>query len=380
MFALKLPLGDLNVKRTVKQFKPETLTSLDQIVNTLLLNASFTDNIGLINGKMGISITFYHLSRLTGNKIYEDFAGELIDEIYEEILTNIPVEFENGLCGIGWGIEYLVQNNFIEGNTDEVLELIDKQVNVNFSDNTSNGFDLFTRILGLGAYCIKRIQNESPNRDLFILSALQEILSRIVIEINLQTGSAAKIIGEPQVSGKEIFDITWNYPVLIWLLSEILEQNFQNEEVYKIIERIVPPFSDLSDSPKLHSNRILLTLAMNKLKTSLNKVNGPNKLSFEIDRHISNLCTGISRSKIQSEFPEGCFTLRYGSWGIGWIYGQLFKITGNGHFEQEMKFWLNQTVTTEFGTMFFKGKTFGKVAGLMEGVTGIVFTHALFGE
>lgn len=369
----------MNVKSTVKRLKPATLTNLEQIVNTLLLNASFTANIGLINGKMGISITFYHLSRLSGNKIYEDFAGELIDEVYEEISDKIDISLENGLTGIGWGIEYLVQNNFIEANTDEVLEIIDKKLLNEISDNLHNWNSWLSEILRFGAYCIKRIQNTSLSRNLFILSALQKILSRIVIEINLQTVSVVELIGEPQVSGKEIFDITWNYPVLIWLLSEILEQNFQNEEVYEIIERVVPPFSDLSDSPKLHSNRILLTLAMNKLNTSLNKVNGPNKLSFEIDRNISNLCTGISRSKIQSELPEGCFNMRNGSSGIGWIYGQLFKITGNCHFEQEMKFWLNQLVTTEYGTMFFKGKTFENMAGLMEGVTGIVFTHALFG-
>ena len=93
----------------------ETKITTDQkIINTLLLNASFIDNLGLMHGKMGISIFFFHLARQTQNKIYEDYAGELIDEIYEEISANTLVDFENGLAGIGWGIEYLAQNNFIE--------------------------------------------------------------------------------------------------------------------------------------------------------------------------------------------------------------------------------------------------------------------------
>ncbi len=79
----------------------------NRIINTLLLNASFIDNIGLMHGKMGISIFFFHLSRKTGKQIYEDYAGELIDEIYDDINTSTPVDFENGLAGIGWGIEYL---------------------------------------------------------------------------------------------------------------------------------------------------------------------------------------------------------------------------------------------------------------------------------
>ena len=50
---------------------------LRRIANVLLLNASFIDNPGLLNGKMGIAIFFYHYSRYTKNKIYEDYAGEL---------------------------------------------------------------------------------------------------------------------------------------------------------------------------------------------------------------------------------------------------------------------------------------------------------------
>jgi len=97
-----------------------TISTDQQIINTLLLNASFIDNIGLMHGKMGISIFLFQLARQTKNQIYEDYAGELIDEIYEEITTNTPVDFENGLAGIGWGIEYLVQNKFIEADTDVV--------------------------------------------------------------------------------------------------------------------------------------------------------------------------------------------------------------------------------------------------------------------
>ena len=38
--------------------------STDQkIITALLLNASFIDNLGLVHGKMGISILFYHLPR-----------------------------------------------------------------------------------------------------------------------------------------------------------------------------------------------------------------------------------------------------------------------------------------------------------------------------
>lgn len=93
--------------------------------NSLILSGSFVDNLGLGNGKMGIAIFFFHYSRYTHSKQYEEYAEELIDEIFEELNLSIPLNFETGLTGIGWGIEYLSVNGFIEGDTDEILDEID---------------------------------------------------------------------------------------------------------------------------------------------------------------------------------------------------------------------------------------------------------------
>jgi len=128
----------------------------EHLIYTLLLNASFINNIGLLNGKMGISILFYHLSRKFENKIYEEYAGELIDEIYEEITADTPVDFENGLAGIGWGIEYLVQNSFIEADTNEVLEEFDKKIYFELQENHSNMEKGLDGLLGHFAYFSKR--------------------------------------------------------------------------------------------------------------------------------------------------------------------------------------------------------------------------------
>lgn len=98
---------------------------LKRIADLLLLNASFTDNPGLLNGKMGIAIFFYHYYRYSGCEIYNEFAGELLDQVYEEINTSTPADFENGLTGIGWGIEYLVRNKFVDADTDEALAEVD---------------------------------------------------------------------------------------------------------------------------------------------------------------------------------------------------------------------------------------------------------------
>ncbi len=148
---------DLLVKSRIEE-------RLKRIANVLLLNASFIDNPGLLNGKMGIAIFFYQYFRYTGNKIFGDYAGELIDEIYEEINTNTPVDFANGLTGIGWGVEYLVKNKFVEADTDETLSEIDTSVYRNSLYRPfllENEKDLF----GYGLYYITRLREHENDDD-----------------------------------------------------------------------------------------------------------------------------------------------------------------------------------------------------------------------
>ena len=101
---------------------------LPRIARHLIINSSYTDKLGLYDGKMGILIFFTHLARYSQKKIYDDFAGKLLDEVYSEIHTETPINFKNGLCGIGWSMEYLLQNNFLEGNSNEVLAGIDAKI------------------------------------------------------------------------------------------------------------------------------------------------------------------------------------------------------------------------------------------------------------
>jgi hypothetical protein len=132
---------------------------LRHCADLLLLNADFTDSLGLGNGKMGIAIFFYHYARYSGSKQFENYADELIDQIYEEINVSTPSDFEKGLAGIGWGIEYLVSSGFIEGDTDEILNEIDLILSERFNDlvpeecsskKKESGYDLYQKVRGKG--------------------------------------------------------------------------------------------------------------------------------------------------------------------------------------------------------------------------------------
>ena len=127
----------------------------------LMLHTSHLNNIGLLEGKMGISFFFFHYSVYSKKKLYKQFAEELIDEIYSEINTNTSLYFDSGLSGIAWGTEYLVRNNFVEGDTNMVLEELDQKIlewDVRYIKNCS----LEKGLEGLAHYVISRCSN-NPN-------------------------------------------------------------------------------------------------------------------------------------------------------------------------------------------------------------------------
>ena len=149
---------------------------LRRIADVLHLNASFIDKPGLLNGKMGIAIFLYHYARKYGSEMYENYAGELIDEIYEEINPQTPVDFPNGLTGIGWGIEYLVKNGFVEGDTDEALKEIDNAIYgsmLRLHVLLENNKDFF----GYGLYILARLHgNLSHDNNISTLVKKQHLI------------------------------------------------------------------------------------------------------------------------------------------------------------------------------------------------------------
>ena len=137
--------------------KSKIVEQLGQIVDLLILNGTLTNCPGLIHGKTGIAVFFFHYARYTSNKFFEDQAMILIESIQQQILQQHTVDYADGLAGIGAAIEYLEQNNFVEVDTNEALEDIDRAIfnAVIFGDHTDAGF--FTGLSGLAYYLLFRV-------------------------------------------------------------------------------------------------------------------------------------------------------------------------------------------------------------------------------
>jgi hypothetical protein len=135
------------------------LTLLNRIAQHLLLQESFEEKTGLLNGKMAFAIFFFHYAGYTGNLLYEDFAISLIDEIQEEVYAGMPFCLDEGICGIGWGIEYLIQEGFVDADADFLLEDVDRYV-MQIDVPELNDMSLAKGVTGIAGYVCMRYQGK----------------------------------------------------------------------------------------------------------------------------------------------------------------------------------------------------------------------------
>lgn len=102
-----------------KQILPE-LTTVRRLVDYVLLNSCSVNSSGLYNGKAGMALALFEVSRYLQDEYIEEQAFDLLQEAL--LSKSEDISFENGLSGIGYVLIYLLENKFIEGDFEELFE------------------------------------------------------------------------------------------------------------------------------------------------------------------------------------------------------------------------------------------------------------------
>jgi len=134
------------------------ITSERYIIHQLLLRSGMGVDMGLFHGKMGLILFFAHYYKHTGQQIYEDTADELMAELIEEIKrSTLSIGFASGLSGVGWGMEYLMQNGFMDDDSLEVCDAFDEKIMVK-DPRRMTDFSLETGLEGVFHYVLTHIK------------------------------------------------------------------------------------------------------------------------------------------------------------------------------------------------------------------------------
>ena len=98
---------------------------LQKIANTIACNMESTEDVGLFHGKTGTAMFLYAYARHTGRRQYEAWADQLLDEVYIADKKILTAGVADGYAGIGIGLAWLLQHDFVSGEADRILGQID---------------------------------------------------------------------------------------------------------------------------------------------------------------------------------------------------------------------------------------------------------------
>ncbi len=227
--------------------------------NQKLLN-SIDDEypLGLFYGKMGICIYFFQLSRDEDNDEYNIIAKDLLQNCINNLSLHHSIKVEDGLAGIGLGIIYLVNANYIEGNLNDILKEIDDVIFKKLSFPAYNYEYSSKDLLHILVYLYYRYIEQSDIDEKNIHENL------IIKTVNkLYDNMDSIFFYEPY--SISIYD--YNTPLFLWITGQLLSANFYNVRLMRIIEELTPQI--LYKLPILNVNRLYLLTGILNLKSHL---------------------------------------------------------------------------------------------------------------
>ncbi|SHM81774.1 lanthionine synthetase LanC family protein [Mucilaginibacter sp. OK098] len=142
------------------------------------------DNFSLYRGKTGLCMAYFILSAACDNPAYKTKAHELLDELSENMADVQKLHFAAGIAGIGWAVEWLVQNKYIDANTDDILEDLDDEIYKAVVYEKSPDLSIANGTLGKAMYFYRRLLAQNPTTNRYRTICNQECLVLLTDEIN----------------------------------------------------------------------------------------------------------------------------------------------------------------------------------------------------
>lgn len=141
----------------------------------MLLNGGFLENLGLYTGEMGLILFFFIYSRYMNNELFSEYSFHLLDKIQNNLHEDTPINYKQGVAGIGCAIEYLVKNEYLKDNTDEILEEFDKRL---FNNNNFSCLSIDS-VIDIGLYACWRFSGNSLKKTWILQNILHPIVNII---------------------------------------------------------------------------------------------------------------------------------------------------------------------------------------------------------
>lgn len=253
---------------------------LEKFNSSLIEFLPYQDQLGLSKGKIGLCCYFFSLYKEYESERYLEEAQKLMNETMCKIDQIEDISLLDGLIGVILSINYLHQNNFIEGD----IELLFKKVDDNiyrkiYNPIFYNSLEISNKIDILYYLYIRTYNSEC--RSYYDIVILEEQVMYILNDIY-------NIIDLSFFEEEIPININYKLPFFLYVISKLYSSNICRNKILMIINELY--FKLLSIIPYFHANRLFYLFGLFSIKENIG--------ISSFDEHIKLLHDNINLDKI----------------------------------------------------------------------------------
>ena len=374
-----------NSLKLIKEAKNKLLEITD------VIKESNCENIGLLTGNIGIAIFAAHINTIYNNIDVNNSMENALNKCFSALENDgSNHKFADGLAGICWGINHLVNKKIIDTDVDLLFEDLEIPLLAESeNDMRANFFDFIHGGLGASIYAFDRLDNIKAkihiSKTVNYIYEYAEILNeevkwKTIININEGVEKIEYNLG-----------LSHGIPSIIWVLCKSYDSNIETEKCSQLIKGSI----NWILKQKLNINSISLfpsAIEIGRLQkhSRLGWCYGDLGIAsiiWQAGKSLNNEVWKAEAIKIMTHASNrknfkdnGIFDagLCHGTAGIAHIYNRFYFETKLKKFKETANFWIGETLklaSYNDGLAGFKSMSEGmgyvNEYSLLEGVSGI---------
>jgi len=270
----------------------------EEFIKATILGRSKIENISLCHGKAGHAIMLYEFGKKRKSKYVFSEASNFSSDVVNNLEGATSIDFEYGLSGIGWAIEYLYHRGFLTKPDLAKITYFEDTIFRHILNAPFENIGLFDGWTGVAFFFQIRLCRHIKDRNragmLIGEIAIEHILRQIALCLARKNNFDVPLN----------FDLKWGLPWLIILLSKIIQTTKnRSKNLTDLISKISILLKNSKISTPSYSLYFLLfslyEITKNMLKYK-RRINSKHYSAYiNLREQVLNTCTQIEFDRIK---------------------------------------------------------------------------------
>lgn len=376
---------------------------LNEIYKTLKDYKPENQHIGVLAGVSGVSLFQFYYARLMNDDIAAQLGTGLITKSIESINNGyVFPTFCSGIAGVGWTMDVLSREEFIDSDNDELLSSLDSYLFQAMNmDIQKEYFDFLHGAMGYGYYFLKRYENTNSEelKDMYktyLITLINGLQKSSIQEIDGSIWWQFDLKRKEGIKGGNL-SLSHGISSIINFLSRLVAyedfRDLVSEMIHGAIKYVMcHKKKDLSQSawypswildevPEKSTSRLAwcygdLGIAISLWKAGNALTNKAyKKEALEVFKHATK-----RKDLKEASIHDAGFC--HGACGVAHIYNVMYLETGEQLFKETADFWMDQLLKMaihedgDAGYKQWRGDLtkWQNSENLLEGIAGIGLT------